>query len=127
EELLLHDPVRASARGQPLTVGVFPNEELALATLVLAYRPAGAPAFTEVKMQRDPGGAFHGVIPAEATNGPDVAYYVVANRPDGRQIAARGSAASPFVVTLSGVAGAAAGGAEVAVAPARADGAGRLA
>src|SRR5215471_1977407 len=108
EELLMHDPVRSGVRGQPVTIGVFPNEELALASLVLLYRPAGAAGFTEVKMQRDAGGAFHGVIPAEATGGPDIAYYVVANRPDGRQIAARGSATTPFVVALSGAGSAAA-------------------
>jgi hypothetical protein len=102
EELLLHDPVPTSVRGQPLTVVAFPQEGLALATLVVNYRAEGAVGFTEVKMQRKPSGAFEGVIPAAGTAGTQVAYYIVATRADGKTIASRGSSDAPLVVSLTG-------------------------
>jgi hypothetical protein len=102
EELLLHDPVQTGVRGQPVTVAVFPQAELALATLVLAYRPAGMLGFSEVKMQRKASGAFDGVIPAQATAGEEVAYYIEARRADGKPVASRGSADHPLVIALAG-------------------------
>jgi hypothetical protein len=100
-EMLLHDPVLTSLQNQPITVAVFPQQGLAPSSLVLAYRPAGAVGFSEVKMQRKPSGAFDGTIPANATTGPLVSYYIIATRADGQPLASRGSAESPLVVALS--------------------------
>jgi len=102
EELLLHDPVSTGVRGQPITVAAFPKEELAMATLVLLYRPAGMLGYSEVRMQRKGSGAFDGTIPAEATGAAEVGYYIEARRADGKAIASRGSPERPFVIRLAG-------------------------
>jgi hypothetical protein len=69
---------------------------------VLRYRPASASAFTDVTMQRNLSGALDGTIPASATGGDQVAYFIEARRANGTVIVARGSAAEPLVVALAG-------------------------
>jgi hypothetical protein len=69
--------------------------------LMLGFRPAGAPVFGEVEMQREADGMFSGIIPASATAGWQVEYYIEARRPDGKRLLSRGSSVDPIIVVLS--------------------------
>jgi hypothetical protein len=101
EKLLVHDPVRTAGQGQAITIGVTVDPDFDMRTLVLAYRAAGAASFSEIEMPRQPGGRFEAVIPATATGGAQVVYYIEARGVDGKPLAARGSAANPMVVAVA--------------------------
>jgi hypothetical protein len=101
EKLLLHEPTQSAGQGQTVAISASPDKSLALTTLVLGYRPQGAAAFTEVPMDRQAGGGFVGDIPASATSGETVSYYIEARGAEGKPLVNRGSAANPFVITLA--------------------------
>jgi hypothetical protein len=105
EKALVHEPVRAGRAGQPLSIAVVPDKSLDARALVLRYRTATDPAFTDVPMQKGPAGSFEAAIPAAATAGREVAYVIEARRPNGSVLVARGSAAHPLIVALASTAG----------------------
>jgi len=100
-ELLVHEPVTAGTRGDPITIAVTPDEELHAERVMLAYRAAGASAFSKIKMQKQSDGVFEAIIPAPATAGNDVAYYIEARDLDDKLVAARGSPIAPMVIALA--------------------------
>ncbi len=100
-ELLVHEPVVAGTRGDPITIAVTPDEGLHAERVMLAYRAAGSSAFSKVKMQRQSDGVFEAIIPAPATAGSDVAYYIEARDLDDKLVAARGSPIAPMMIALA--------------------------
>jgi hypothetical protein len=100
EKALVHEPVRSAPAGQPLPVTVVPDKDLGAAAIVLRYRPGNVAAFTDLPMQRNAAGGFEATIPASATSGEQVVYFIEARRQDGSAIIKRGSAADPIVVGL---------------------------
>ena len=105
-ELLVHEPVTAGTRGDPITIAVTPDEALHAERVMLAYRAAGASAFSKIKMQKQSKiGVFEAIIPAPATSASDVAYYIEARDLDDKLVASRGSPIAPMVITpLAGAA-----------------------
>ncbi|HVZ74670.1 MAG TPA: hypothetical protein VHJ20_19945, partial [Polyangia bacterium] len=99
---LVHEAIAASRRGSTIDVVVDVQNDLPFERLVLDYRPATGGDFHHREMKAVGGGAFHAEIPAEATRGAIVSYYVEALDAEGAPVAARGSAESPLVVALSG-------------------------
>jgi tetratricopeptide (TPR) repeat protein len=67
--------------------------------LMLFYRPAGTDDFTAVKMQQR-FGEMVGRIPAEATAGGNVQYYIEVKDQTGNIVSASGKARSPNIVYL---------------------------
>jgi hypothetical protein len=103
DQALMHEPVRAAIAGHALSIGASADRRLPMELMVLSYRPAGAEAFLEVKMQPQGAGVFAGVIPVSATTaGGHVQYFIEARGANGKRLAAQGSAADPIVVVLSG-------------------------
>jgi tetratricopeptide repeat protein len=100
-ELLVHEPVTAGTRGDPITIAVTPDEGLHAERVMLAYRAAGLSAFSKIKMQKESDGVFEAIIPAPATRGSDVAYYIEARDLDDKLVAARGSPIAPMVIALA--------------------------
>jgi hypothetical protein len=100
-EVLVHEPVTAGTRGDPITIAVTPDEGLHAERVVLAYRAAGASAFSKIKMQRQSDGVFEAIIPAPATARREVAYYIEARDLDDKLVAARGSPIAPMVIALA--------------------------
>jgi hypothetical protein len=117
EKALVHEPVRSGQVGRPVAIAVVPDKDLGASAIVLRYRAAAAAAFTDVAMQKGPSGAFQATIPASATAGDQVVYFIEARRSDGSVIVKRGSAADPMVVPLAGAPVAAAPQAEPAAPP----------
>ena len=100
-ELLVHEPVTAGTRGDPVTIAVTPDEGLHAERVMLAYRAAGASAFSKIKMQKQSDGVFEAIIPAPATAGREVAYYIEARDLDDKLVASRGSPIAPMVIALA--------------------------
>ena len=100
EKLLVHEPLTTAARGRSISVETTPDASLVRDLLVLGYRPAGAAIFTEVRLQRRPGGVHVATIPASATAGGQIEYYLEARHANGKRVASRGSSIDPIVVSL---------------------------
>ena len=100
DKALVHEPVHVGQVGRPVPITVLPDKDLGANTLVLRYRAATASAFTDLPLQKGPTGAFEAAIPASATTGQQVVYFIEARRADGSVIVRRGSAADPMVVAL---------------------------
>jgi hypothetical protein len=102
EKALVHEPVRTAQVSKPLAITVTPDKDLEAATVVLRYRPATAYAFVDLPMKKGSSGAYEAEIPAAATGGEEVVYFIEARRANGTVLIARGSAADPNVVALAG-------------------------
>jgi len=102
ESAIVHTPVTEGAVGQPIAIQAQVPASLAAEKVVLAYRPDGASDFVTLEMFLiENSDACEAQIPAEATGGASVAYYIVAQNAQGEQLAQNGSAADPHVVTLA--------------------------
>ena len=99
---LVHEAVTSGRRGAAIVITVGVQNELAFDKLVLAYRPEGASDFRGRDMRPVSEGTYRAEIPADATLGRMVAYYVEARDKDGAPVAGRGSAQSPLLVPLVG-------------------------
>ena len=97
----MHEPVTAGTGGDPITIAVTPDEGLHAERVMLAYRAAGSSAFSKIKMQKQSDGVFEAIIPAPATRGSEVAYYIEARDLDDKLVAARGSPIAPMVIALA--------------------------
>jgi tetratricopeptide (TPR) repeat protein len=101
EKALVHEPVRIGQTVKPVPITVTPDKDLEASTVVLRYRAPNTYTFTDVPMQKSASGAFAASIPASATGGEQVLYFIEARRANGTVIVARGSAAEPLVVALA--------------------------
>ena len=100
DKALVHEPVHVGQVGRAVPITVLPDKDLGASALVLRYRAATASAFTDLPLQKGPTGAFEAAIPASATTGQQVVYFIEARRADGSVIVRRGTAADPMVVAL---------------------------
>jgi hypothetical protein len=98
-----HEPVTQGKQGDAISIAVTVQKDLTFDKLVLAYRPDGASDFLGREMKASGDGKYAADIPATATLGSTVAYYVEAEDADGNPVAARGSVDNPMVVHLSGI------------------------
>lgn len=98
---IVHTPVTDSAVGQPIVIQAEVPASLAAERVLLAYRPDGASDFVTREMDAAEGSdAYQSQIPAEATSGASVAYYLQAQDAQGQLLAQNGEAADPYIVTL---------------------------
>ena len=100
EKALVHTPVQVAQGGQAVPITVMPDKDLGASAIVLRYRAGNAATFTDVPMQKNGMGAYEGAIPASATSGDQVVYFIEARRSDGSVIVKRGTAADPIVVNV---------------------------
>ena len=99
---LVHEAVTLGRRGNPITITVGVQNDLAFDKLVLAYRPEGASDFRGREMTLVTEGTYRAEIPAQGTLGATVAYFIEAQDKDGTPVAGRASAQSPLVIELAG-------------------------
>ena len=112
---MVHIPVTEAAVGRPIVVKVQVPASLGAERVVVLYRPEGAKDFHTREI--DVGGGpdwYQGEIPAEATGGESVAYYLVAQNAAGQSVAQDGSESEPHVVALREGGGASAANPEAA-------------
>jgi hypothetical protein len=96
-----HTPLTEAPPGSAISVKAAVDPSLAQDKIILAYRPEGAPDFLAREMAKDGQGSYESGIPEPATRGSTVSYYIEARR-GGQPVAASGSAAEPYVISLSG-------------------------
>jgi hypothetical protein len=103
---LVHDAARSGMHGQPLSLEAWVTGGSGREQVVVSYRATGAPGYSEVKMERRPGGRFEGAIPASAMVTRQLEYFLEVRRADGTRVSSRGSYQDPMLVALAGEAGA---------------------
>lgn len=103
ESAIVHTPVTEGAPGQPITIKAQVPASLAAERVALDYRPEGASEFVTREMDPAENSDWYQTqIPAEATGGKSVTYYIFAQNGEGKLLAENGSAAEPHVIDLSG-------------------------
>jgi tetratricopeptide (TPR) repeat protein len=101
-EALAHDPVSEGTQGSAITITARLDAAVASKKVVLAYRPDGASDFLGRVMKEVSPGTYSAEIPASATTGNRVAYYIEAQGADENALAAKGTADDPLVIALKG-------------------------
>lgn len=98
-----HPPVTRGIRGHAVALKVQVPPGLGAARVLLAYLAEDSDLFLAREMVpvRSASGWYEGEIPAEATRGARVAYYLEAQDPDDHPIANHGSPEQPHHVTLA--------------------------
>jgi hypothetical protein len=96
---LSHTPIDSAKRGYPIVVKAEAGADIQAHRVILFYRQAGVVQFKELGMQRS-GNVFRAAVPAEATSGRYIHYYLEARDQRGRLAASFGSSRSPSVVII---------------------------
>jgi hypothetical protein len=105
-DAVVHEPVLRSEQGKPIPINVTIDASLGAKNVVLSFSADGSDDFGERKMQEASPGNWTGEIPASATEGAKVSYYIEVNGADDQLIGSKGSATAPLVVKLLGPGGA---------------------
>lgn len=91
-------------QGSSIVVTVTVDESLKFSKLVLAYREQGTSEFLGRQMEPVGDGAYRAEIPASATSGTSVAYYMEAQDDQGQPVASRGTEPRPLVISFAATA-----------------------
>lgn len=94
-----HIPVDEAKRGYAIPLRVLIGSDVRAQKVYLHFRPAGTVKFVEVALERTRA-TYRGAIPANATQGRYVHYYIEARDPRGKTTATNGSPVSPHVVIV---------------------------
>src|SRR5262245_45224516 len=102
-------------QGSSIIVTVTVEESLTFKKLVLAYREQGTSDYLGREMEPVGDGAYRAEIPASATTGSSVAYYMEAQDEQGNPVASRGNETRPLVISFAETAKPSSGRAEASV------------
>ena len=116
-DAITHEPVTVSAQGKAIPINLTLDSSIKPKKVVLSFSADGSEDFGEREMKEESPGNWMGEIPASATEGAKVSYYIEVDGDDDQVLAKKGSATEPLVVKLRGTAvakkqGAAAAGEE---------------
>lgn len=98
---LQHNIIDTSRANAPAAIEAMLGTDINAAKVSVQFRAEGATDFTELKLAKA-GCKYTGAIPASATHGSIVHYYVAAYDGNNKVIAAKGSAGSPNILELTG-------------------------
>ena len=101
---LEHTIVDSAKAGAPQPIEVMVGADLKVAKVAVMFRPEGSTDFTEVKLAKAGDCKYTGIIPAAVMKGSLVHYYVAAFNDAAKAVASKGSAGSPNIIEISGVA-----------------------
>jgi hypothetical protein len=91
-------------QGSSIIVTVTVDESLKFSKLILAYREQGTSDFLGREMEPVGEGAYRAEIPASATGGSSVAYYMEAQDDQGQPVGSRGTETRPLVISFAATA-----------------------
>jgi len=97
-----HDPVTEGTQGSSITITAHVDYNLGVTKMILAYKPDGASDFLGRVMKEVTQGNWTGDIPATATAGNRVAYYLEAQGKDETTLGTKGTADDPMIISLKG-------------------------
>ncbi len=95
-----HEPITRAARGQGIPINATLDPALSTDKVLLSFRGAGSADFASREMKEATPGNFVAEIPADATTGNQVGYFIEAQKA-GQPIARLGGKGSPLVVALA--------------------------
>lgn len=103
-EGISHQPVTRSPQGKPIVIKAEVASAVGAKKVVLSFSVDGADDFAEKEMTEDPpgSGVYSAEIPAAATHGGVVDYYIDALGDDDKPVATKGSAEKTMKVLLLG-------------------------
>jgi tetratricopeptide repeat protein len=104
-DAITHEPITKSRQGEPVPINVTVDSSVSAAKVVLSFSADGSDDFGKRDLNEASPGNWTGEIPASATEGAKVSYFLEAFGANGQVLAAKGSAADPMVVRLVGAAG----------------------
>jgi hypothetical protein len=105
-DAITHEPVTRAAQGKSIQISMTLDSSVKAKKVMLSFSADGSEDFGEREMQEQSPGNWMGEIPASATQGGKVSYYIEVNGDDDQVIAKKGTAADPMVVELRGAGGA---------------------
>ena len=108
-DAITHEPVTRATQGKPIPINVTLDSSVKAKKVMLSFSADGSEDFGEREMKEASPGNWMAEIPASATQGGKVSYYIEVDGDDDQVVASKGSAASPLVVSLRGPGGAALG------------------
>ncbi len=108
-DVITHEPITRATQGKSIPINVTLDSSVKAKKVMLSFSADGSEDFGEREMKEASPGNWMGQIPASATEGARVSYYIEVEGDDDQVIARKGSAASPLVVSLRGPGGAALG------------------
>jgi Tetratricopeptide repeat len=101
-EPLVHKPITRATQGKPIAIEAVVDTTLGITKVVLGYRTGTGGDFLGRQMKEASPGKWISEIPASATSGDRVSYYIDAQGADGDTIASKGSADEPLGIALKG-------------------------
>lgn len=108
-DAITHEPVTRAAQGKPIPINVTLDSSVKAKKVMLSFSADGSEDFGEREMKEASPGNWMAEIPASATEGAKVSYYIEVDGDDDQVVAKKGSAAEPLIVALHGPGGAALG------------------
>jgi hypothetical protein len=107
-DAILHTPVMRATQGKPIPIKVVVAAGLGATKVILSFTTDGSEDFGEREMKEDPAvdGGWVGEIPASATGGATVGYYIEAQGEGDKTLATKGSDRTPMRIKLVGPGGA---------------------
>jgi hypothetical protein len=106
-DAVTHDPVTRAEQGKDIPISVTVDSSVAAKKVVLSFSADGSEDFGERELKEASPGNWSGEIPASATEGAKVRYYIEVSGADDQTLATKGTATEPLVVALQPAAGAA--------------------
>ena len=108
-DAILHTPVMRATQGKPIPIKAIVAAGLGATKVILSFTTDGSEDFGEREMKEDPAveGSWVGEIPASATTGATVGYYLEAQSDGEKTLATKGSDRTPMRIKLVGPGGAA--------------------
>jgi hypothetical protein len=95
-----HVPVDNVTAGKAIAVEAQVGADVKAKKVMLFFKPETAKTFKAVPMKNVTGTAWRADIPADATAGTNVAYYIDARNAKAKVVATRGTASKPYVVSV---------------------------
>jgi hypothetical protein len=105
-DAITHEPVTRAAQGKAIQINMTLDSSVKAKKVMLSFSADGSEDFGEREMHEESPGNWMGEIPASATEGAKVSYYIEVDGDDDQVIAKKGTAADPLVVELRGPGGA---------------------
>jgi hypothetical protein len=97
-----HEPVTQSRQGSPITIKASVDSSLGAKKVVLSFSADGADDFAEKEMKEDSPGTFVAEIPASATQGGRVDYFIEALGDNDAALASKGSEKNTLKIAMLG-------------------------
>ena len=99
-DVVTHEPVIRAEQGKPIPINATVDASVGAKKVVLSFSADGSEDFGEREMHEDSPGNWSGEIPASATEGAKLKYYIEVTGAGDQTVGTKGSATEPLVIAL---------------------------